>query len=249
MDFNRQSSIPMSLQLYYLSQNLADVPEGHAWLSKAEQVNLGRLRFKKRRDEWMLGRWTAKQALSLYLGTERDFRTLAQMEIRAAPDGAPEAFIEGQAVPASLSISHSTGRSLCAVSESAAAVGCDLERIEPREENLVADYFTAKEAALVARAPVSARPLVITLIWCAKESGLKSLRQGLRRDTRSVEISLPEAKNEDAWNPFSVRCLESSDTYHGWWRVGAGFIQSITSRVPASPPIDLTNPLSGWQSA
>lgn len=240
--FNPQSAIIMSSSLYWLSLTHSDVPDDDVWLGPSERVVLAKLRIAKRRTEWRLGRWTAKQVISLYLGTERDFLTLSQLEIRAAPDGAPEAFIEGHVVPASLSISHSTGRSLCAVGESATAVGCDLERIEPREENLVADYFTAKEAALVARAPVSARPLVTTLIWCAKESALKSLRQGLRRDTRSVVVSLPEAKNEDVWNSFTVHCLESSDTYHGWWRVGAGFIQSITSIVPTSEPIDLALP-------
>ena len=239
---NPQSAILMSHSLYWLSLTLADVPDDDAWLGTAERTQLAGFRFSKRRREWRLGRWTAKQAISLYLGTERDFLTLSQLEIRAAPDGAPGAFIEGHAAPASFSISHSTGRSLCAVGESATAVGCDLEWIEPREENLVADYFTAEETALVARAPVSERPLVITLIWCAKESALKSLRQGLRRDTRSVVVSLPEAKNEDAWNSFTVRCLESSGTFHGWWHVGAGFIQSITSIVPASEPIDLARP-------
>jgi 4'-phosphopantetheinyl transferase len=232
----------MSHSLYWLSLTLADVPDDDAWLSTAERTQLAGFRFSKRRREWRLGRWTAKQAISLYLGWKFDPLTLSKLEIRPAPDGAPEAFIDGHAAPASLSISHSKGRSFCAVGGRATGVGCDLEWIEPREESLVADYFTAEERARVARTPFSERSLVITLIWCAKESVLKSLRHGLRRDTRSVVVFLPEAENKDAWNSFTVRCLESSGTFHGWWRVSAGFIETVTSIVAAAQPIGLTTP-------
>ncbi len=223
----------MPSKLGCLSLTLADVPEDDSWLSADERAQLSRFRIAKRRSDWRLGRWTAKQATSLYLC--RDSASLSGLEIRAAPDGAPEAFIEDRPAPVSLSISHSAGRSLCTVGDRPDSVGCDLEEIAPRDESLVGDYFTSEEGRLIAHAPLGERQLYITLIWCAKESALKSLRQGLRRDTRSVVVTFSEAGREEAWHPFAARCLESSRTFYGRWRVSAGFVQAVTSVFPGIP--------------
>ena len=68
----------------------------------------------------------------------------------------------------------------------------------------VADYFTPAEQALAHRAP-SERDWqrVTNLIWSAKESALKVLRTGLRRDTRSVEVTLGDGDGDD-WVPLTV---------------------------------------------
>ena len=70
------------------------------------------------------------------------------------------------------------------------SVGCDLELVEPRSALFVRDYFTAAERERVAAAPAREHDELANLIWCAKESALKVLRTGLRRDTRSVEVEL-----------------------------------------------------------
>ena len=225
----------MPLDLSYLSLTLDDVPEADDFLTAGERAQLARFRFAKRRDEWRLGRWTAKQAVSLHLRHSRDFAGFSQLEIRAAPDGAPEIFMGDQPAPVSLSISHSAGRSLCAVGTREAAVGCDVDKIEPHDLSIVLDYFTADERTRIEQALVDDRPLYVMLIWCAKESALKSLRQGLRRDTRSVIVSFAEAADKVLWNPLTVRCLESSRSFHGWWRVHAGFIQAVTSALHSTP--------------
>jgi len=78
------------------------------------------------------------------------------------------------------------------------AIGCDLEIVEPRSDAFVEDFLTAAERSLVAGAPdEDARHLLANLVWCGKESALKVLRTGLRRDTRSVEVSLPGGPGQD----------------------------------------------------
>ena len=57
--------------LCWLSQGMEDAPADDAWLSPVEAGYVSRLRFPKRRTEFRLGRWTAKQALALYLGLPR----------------------------------------------------------------------------------------------------------------------------------------------------------------------------------
>ena len=46
----------------WLTACAADVPAGDAWLSAAERHVQSGLRIEKRRADWRLGRWTAKQA-------------------------------------------------------------------------------------------------------------------------------------------------------------------------------------------
>lgn len=178
------------MNVYWLEQTDADVPAENQWLSAGEILFLGRLRFAKRRNDWRLGRWTAKHALAPCLNLPCDPRALANIEIRAATSGAPEAFLFNQTAPVTISLSHRAGTAMCAVALSGPGIGCDLEIIEPRSHAFIADYLTAGEQALVSRTPVEERPLLVNLLWSAKESALKALRVGLRLDTTSVDVSL-----------------------------------------------------------
>lgn len=56
--------MPMEqLTLYCLTQKLADLPTDESWLAAGERVRAAGFRFAKRRNDWILGRWTAKRAL------------------------------------------------------------------------------------------------------------------------------------------------------------------------------------------
>ncbi len=221
--------------IHWLIQNLRDVPRDDFWLSERERAIAARMYFEKRRQDWKLGRWCAKQAVirSLKLPAEAAFR----VEIMAASDGAPEAFLEDRLSTVSISISHSAGVAFCAVAEAGVSLGCDLEEIGPRETNFAADYFTRDEVGAVEKAAPADRDRLITLIWSAKESVLKALRQGLRRDTRSVQVNLPEDRRED-WSPLSAVDFETSKLFHCWWRARENRIHTIASDHATNPPID-----------
>jgi 4'-phosphopantetheinyl transferase len=242
------------MKIYWLTQNLAEVPPDDDWLSADERAVLDTLRFPKRRAEWRLGRWTAKRALAAYQRAKSDLRTRGIMnlnspdaqvglyrtiEIRAAADGAPEAFVHDKFLLVPLSISHRNEIGFCVINPLGSTVGCDLEMIEPRSENFVADYFTTEEQQRMAQAPEQDRHWLATLIWSAKESALKALRQGLRLDTRSVIVD-PDmnGKNKD-WNFLSVRQTEASRTFHGWWRIEGKFVQTIVAEPFIEPPVAL----------
>ncbi len=210
------------------------MPEGDYWLSEGECRLLGGLRFPKRRNDWKLGRWTAKQAICAYGGKDASF--LPSLEIRAATDGSPEVFWNDGPGEVSISISHSRDRGLCVVGPAGLAVGCDLEWIEPRDEELVEDYFTAEEISYVKQTPTVDRQLIVNLIWSAKETTLKVLREGLRRDTRSVTVIIDPRAPGGQWSAWSGRCLESSGTFHGWWRTLQGYVLALGSDHPNSIP-------------
>lgn len=226
--------------VYWLEQTEAEVWSGNDWLSTAEAISLEMLRFPKRRLDWRLGRWTAKNAVAMCLGIFSEINALRRIEIRASSSGAPEAFLEGKPAPVVISITHRAGLGACLVGQTSTVVGCDLEFIESHGEAFAADYFSGDEQALLAVAPKETREALITLLWSAKESALKVLRQGLRLDTRSVIVTPGIAPLSDApdWHPLQVRFV-GGESFHGWWNQSGGFIRTILAAPSPNAPFIL----------
>jgi 4'-phosphopantetheinyl transferase len=222
----------------YLLHCAADVPDDDDWLTLAERVHLDTLRIPKRRDEWRLGRWTAKGALALY--ADRSDLVPSRIAILADDSGVPAALIDGVRAPMTLSISHAGGRALCTVAPADIALGCDLEQIEPRSEIFVRDYFTPAECALVDRATGAQQARLVTLIWSAKEAALKALREGLRLDTRVVEIDVPCAAPGREWRPFVATYAEGGRRFDGWWHCG-----DMVATIATAPALDTPRALGG----
>jgi 4'-phosphopantetheinyl transferase len=237
------------IDVCWLEQFEADVPVDNDWLCTNELAVLDRLRFPKRRADWRLGRWTAKLALATYLDEPDNFYTLERIEIRAAPSGAPDVFLDGKPAPATLSISHRSGAAMCAVARPDVALGCDLEVIEPRSDAFIADYFSASEQASLLRASVADRQLLIALLWSAKESALKALHEGLRIDTRSVvvdpRLSIPI--QPETWYPLHVS-IASGPSFRGWWQAAGDFLRTVVADPPPQVPVR-TKKVPGWLKA
>jgi 4'-phosphopantetheinyl transferase len=212
----------------------ADVPPGDAWLGPAERVVHEGLAFVRRREDWRLGRWTAKAAVAAALGIEP-----TGVEILAADDGAPEAWVGGEPAGLSVSLSHRSGRGLAAVIEAPAVVGCDLELIEPRSDPFLAEWLAPAEQALVATAE---RPdLVANLLWTAKEAAAKVRREGLRLDVRQAVTELHDAAQPDGWRRLSVRWTGRAPT-PGWWRAEPGWVMTIAAEPDCDAPARLRRP-------
>jgi 4'-phosphopantetheinyl transferase len=219
-------------RLLWHGRAAAEVPAGEDWLSPGERDRLRRFRFEKRRGDWLLGRFTAKQAL-LAAG---EAGPLAALEIRAAPDGAPEAFRDGQALPRGLSLSHSRGRAVCLLGPSGAALGCDIETVESRSRAFVEDAFSEAERAQIPWEPVEAA-FCVTLLWSAKESALKAVREGLRLPLSSVAVRIVrDASGEDGWRPLSIRGPLPVSRLEGWWRDAGGQLITVASAPGLGPP-------------
>jgi len=213
------------MEVYWLEQTEADVPAAQDWLGASEAAVLAALRFPKRRADWRLGRWTAKRAAAAYL-----HRSIAEVEIRAAADGAPDVFVAGAPAAVALSLSHRAGVAVCAVAGAGAALGCDVERIEPRSAAFVSDYLTTAEQALVESAPADGRSAMLALLWSTKESVLKALRMGLRLDPRSTSVTLVDPPGAGPWRRLEARYEEQS--FHGWWYRSGDLVRTVAA-VPA----------------
>jgi 4'-phosphopantetheinyl transferase len=221
----------------WLTCDRGDVSDGLDWLAPDERARLDTLRFAARRADFLLGRWTAKRLIAGVVSGAR----LAAIAIRAAADGAPEAFLDGAPLPLTVSLSHRAGRALAAVGDTGAPLGADLELIEPRSALLVADFFTAAEAAEVATCPRAARDRAIALIWSAKESALKARRTGLREDPRRIRveadgIAQPSgAPGDGAWHALRI-AVDGGPELAGWWRDDAGHVLTIAGATLAADP-------------
>jgi 4'-phosphopantetheinyl transferase len=117
-------------------------------------------------------------------------------------------------------------------------LGCDLELVEPRSDAFIADYFTAKEQALVAHAGAD-RFRLVALLWSAKESALKALRVGLRVDTRSVIVSPGNLQPAgESWHPLWVYQV-GGETFHGWWQSSGSLLRTLVGDPQPDRPVVL----------
>lgn len=230
----------------WFAQGEAHLPAHREWLSPAEAERCATMRFAKRRNDFLVSRWTAKQALARYLGADAD--DPARVEIRPRPTGAPHAFVDGAAAPCSVSLTDRAGWAVCLVGPADRQLGCDLELVEERTAAFVDDWLTPAEVAAVT-APGADVAVLANLVWSAKESALKVLQTGLRRDTRSVEVTLaPERPGP--WQALTVRAVEGVD-FPGWWCRHGDFLLTVVADAALPPPVSLAtpSPLAGAESS
>lgn len=245
------------MRLRWLARGLDAVPEGHGWLSDRERQRHDRMRFAKRRTEFLVSRYAAKLALARCLDHPVAPTDLAHLEVARKPTGAPLALAGDRPAPVAVSQTDRADWAVCVVlgpPAGTAAVGCDLELVEPRSPGFVRDYLTPDEQARVADAGAAGHDLMANLLWSAKESALKVLETGLRRDTRSVEVDVdpaapatPDAGDPTApgWRPLTVRPTEGG-VFPGWWQQAGRFLLTVVAdvEVPVPHSLDVPAPLT-----
>ena len=218
----------------WLTRAEAHLPAGSDWLTEAERGYAERQRFRKRRIEFLIARFTAKTAIARLLDRPQTVAELGRIEIRHEPTGAPFLCVDGHRPPLSMSLTDRAGWAVCLLQQGDDRVGCDLELVEPRSAGFVTDWFTPAEQQYMA---ATANPdLAANLIWSAKESALKVLGTGLRRDTRSVEVSLGALAA--GWQPLTVRTAEGAE-FPGWWRRLGAFVLTTAGERRADAPVAL----------
>ncbi len=215
----------------------SETPAGDLWLSPAEARLLERLTVENRRLEWLSGRWAAKEALAAWLGLGPELAERRRIEVLPGVERAPHPLLDEQPAPAALSLSHRAGRALALVGAPELALGCDLERTEPRSRLFVHEYFTEAEAERLAATSPATHDLMANLVWSAKESALKLLLKGLSVPTRTVEVEAsPPAPARDGWSALAVAHLPGVERFTGWWRRHDDLVLTVLSHPPLPPP-------------
>ena len=248
------------MNIFWLQQAERDVPVDDQWLTPDELNRLRGMGFPQRRRDWRLGRWTAKCAVASYLEWPSRHDIFTDIEVRTAPSGAPEVLIQGTPGPVVISLSHRVGVAICAVASTGAVLGCDLEKVEPRSQAFISDYFTAEEQSLLGTSPAADQHLLVALLWSAKESALKALGVGLRASTHSAVVTPDDVSpkknaldclkhsscgccvDDSPWQSLCVRCVEGG-IFYGWWKHSGELLRTIVSAPPSRQPLSLALPL------
>ncbi len=226
--------------IHWLTQSHETLPGTAVFLSEKEAARLASLQTEKRRRDWLLGRWTAKRLLQTIVWEASQATVpLDLITVANNADGVPMVasqlpLVDGQY---SISLSHAHGQALvAAVAKPNWPIGCDIEKIAPRGEAFIDDYFTETEALLVRQVAGAQRDVLVTAVWSAKESVLKALHLGLSVDTRAVACLLdPGERPSDIWMPFKVCCDNGrlprpAPHLSGWWRVMDGFVLTLVTK-------------------
>jgi 4'-phosphopantetheinyl transferase len=218
----------------WLIRSLADVPAGDDWLSARERRTAAGLHMQRRRHDWRLGRFTAKAAVGAWLSLAPE-----RVEILRATDGAPEAWVDGERAPVSVSLSHRAGRALAVVAHAPAVVGCDLECLEPRSGAFVREWLAPAEHGLLAAYPEAERMRLINLVWTGKEAAAKVCHEGLRLDVRrAVVVPAGAGAADGAWRALRVEWRDGRAPTTGWWRAEPGWVMTIAGDPPPPRPQD-----------
>jgi 4'-phosphopantetheinyl transferase len=243
---------PMAPVGWWAARSHALTPRSDDWLGPRERDYATSRRFTKRSSEFRVARYTAKCAARQVLGMPDDDATSRRIEVGHEPSGAPFLAVDGTAVGLQISLTDRADWAVCLLSPHAGRIGCDLELVEPRTAGFVSDYLTAHEQGLVTAASSEDQAqLTANLIWSAKESALKVLTTGLRRDTRTVEVRTDVTGT--GWQPLTVTA-DRTVVFPGWWRRFGAYVLTVAAEQPAGPPdcldvrplLDAATPTHYW---
>lgn len=142
----------------------------HAALTPAELATFEGFRFPKRRQDWLLGRLAAKEAIRRAAGADW---ALSAIAVAPLPNGCPT-FVapEGALSGWHLSISHGHGRAAAAVAP--VPVGVDYEALREVPPNGWRFFLTAAERDWLAAEPLGPRGEIV--VWALKEAGYKAIQ-------------------------------------------------------------------------
>ena len=210
------------------------------------------MRFPKRRADWRLGRWTAKCALSTYLDVPAVlmfFRKWNKCSVRLAR---PKPFSAADLRRLRFHSVIAAGGA-CTVEAPGVELGCDLEFVEPRSDNFVADYFTIEEQALVAHALAADR---LTLSVALERERERTESTEGRPSTRHALVIVDPLRHviRPTWlEPTPVRHIADHSAgvrvFHGWWQSADQMVRTVVSAPPPDAPIPLTTPTHFFDEA
>jgi 4'-phosphopantetheinyl transferase len=173
------------------------LPPADSFLSCSESAYLQTLRAEKRKGDWLGGRFALKVLLARQSGflpmcslpaeggensiemSVAALNVLKQIDIVKLPSGAPQVFVGAVPDARSVSISHSNGWAVAAVSAPQTLLGIDLEKIEKRSRVWAEEFFLPEE-----KGPATDEHL--TKVWTQKEAIVKLLGRGLSLNTREI---------------------------------------------------------------
>lgn len=167
----------------------------HPWLDHLDSVERERFHEYQRADDqarFLTGALLVRHVYAADLGIDP---AAVRLDRRCTSCGRPHGKVRpaaGAQTAVAVSVSHS-GRWVAVAAYRGAAVGVDVERVDPnrRYETLERVALTERERQVLRVLPEAARRSAFIAYWARKEAVLKAVGEGLRTSPRSVEVSPP----------------------------------------------------------
>lgn len=165
------------------------------YLHPAERPYFERLKIERRKQSYLLGRFAAKYAASVYGGRG----SLEEIFIDYGFFGQPVVLCE-RLKNVQVSLTHSETMAAAIACSEGVHMGIDLEWIDPRRVDALRGQATAAEKELTKPLPLTEAES-LTLLWTAKEALSKALKIGLTVGMDLFEVSRMEG------NPDHLSCF------------------------------------------
>ena len=222
----------------YCVAQLQEYTENPGRYLSAEELNeYRRFVIPKRKMEWLASRILIKRLVidsvkpTLYLSPR-------SINIRKRSSGVPYVELARIGKIGWLSMSHSHNGVLIAFSSNERnPFGVDLEYVEERLPQFIADFFTESESRWVNTSQEEEKKYLVNLIWSAKETYLKAIGKGLQLDTRRVEIKGVDSRcAETEWCDLDFQAnIQDKRNWRILFKHEDGFIQTMC--IPADKNI------------
>lgn len=155
------------------TERVAEIERGAAtWLGPEEARSVATLKFAKRRNEFLLGRFAAKSAILDWIG----HGALHEIDVAAGAFQQPVVHGPGN-TPLGVTLAHSGDVAIALAHEQGHPLGIDLERHDPMRIEVVRTQVAPSE--LPADRGAVTESATYFLLWSAKEALSKALRCGL----------------------------------------------------------------------
>ena len=176
-----------SLPLDLGQSSLASVTE---FLSPDERTRADRFRFEVHRDRFAAGRGLLRAILGRYCDVPPE-----RLRFNYGANGKPELITPCEGLRCTggslhFNLAHSEGVGVLAVTQTG-PLGVDVEQVRRLQEfnELVSQFFSAREAAEFSKLPWEQQPAAFFNLWTRKEALLKATGEGIAHSLNQVEVS------------------------------------------------------------
>jgi phosphopantetheinyl transferase len=143
------------------------------FLHKKETGYYDNLKHEKRKKSYLIGRYSAKRAISVLTNVDDLQEILIQPGVFNQPIISYKRSIDAQ-----VSITHSGDFGAAVAFPEALPMGIDIEKIDPGKKDVMESQITNREKSLI-KGMSGPDEKMLTLLWSAKESLSKVLKTGL----------------------------------------------------------------------
>jgi len=194
-------------------RRLADVS-----LDPEERAAWDAMRSARRRQEWLMGRLAAKDAVRGRLEAHGIAAEPAAIAVRPDPLGCPRAAgpaVAASGAPMAIAIAHTRGVAAAVAGATADGLGLDIELIDRRRGDYERAAFTDDERRRLDAGPADERVERALRLFCAKEAVAKAIGRGLMGSPLNLRVLDCDAGMTCAGLEVAGSLARSLPAFHG----------------------------------